>query len=593
MLSRVATRFIRSRPIYNNGPRLLSTYLGAIDEGTSSTRFVISDKQGNIIASKQKELTQYNPVAGYSEHDATEIWNLTKQCIDEAMQEAKLGPKDISAIGITNQRETTVVWNKTTGKPYHKAIVWNDNRTGNICKRFMGDASNGDINKYKATTGLPLAPYFSVTKLIYLLENVPELRRDAERGEALFGTIDSWLVYNLTGGKTHVTDVSNASRTLMMDIKSCKWSKPLLDEFKVPASMLPTIVPSAGDIGTVVASSTVGGVSSIEGVKIGGILGDQQAALFGQTCFDYQDIKVTYGTGAFLLMNTGHDIIQSQHGLITTVAYQLSPDTPPVYALEGSVAYAGATMQWCRDRGQFIKNTATEAETCARNTITKDIDDFALMETEITAEQAEEEEDVYFVPAFSGLFAPHWRSDARGLIIGLTAYHTREHIVRAALESSAYSVMDVIHAMNKDVQAFKAKSSPSSPGNHSGDDSNRKSVVKVDGGMTDNKYLMQFQSNLLNATLNIPINKSNMTAMGALFAAGIGCGMYSGPVAGNSVTTSPGVASFKDELKGVWKLDKEFHSHLSKSRREHKVRNWHKAIDRSCGWHGSNNSNSK
>jgi glycerol kinase len=383
------------------------------------------------------------------------------------------------------------------------------------------------------------------------------LRHDAENGDALFGTIDTWLIYNLTAGKVHVTDVSNASRTLLMDINTCQWNLKLLEEFEIPVQMLPRIVPSAGSVGEIAENMHISGgarfgLSGFKGVSIAGILGDQQAALFGQTCTNFHDIKVTYGTGAFLLMNTGNDIVHSKHGLITTVAYQLAADAKPVYALEGSVAYAGATMQWCRDKGQFIKDTAVDVEACARNTSNISIDNYTLLETEITPAEAEAEEDVYFVPAFSGLFAPYWRSDARGLIVGLTAYHTRDHIVRAALESTAFNVLDVIHAMVEDVKlAFTGRSGYTLPS---------KTVVKVDGGMTDNSYLMQFQSNLLNLPLDIPKNQSYMTAMGALFAAGIGCGIYPAPTAGTRSTIS-----------NVWKLSKEYHPHLSATRREFKV----------------------
>jgi len=559
--------------------RSMSSYLAAIDEGTSSTRFVISDKDGKIIATKQKELTQHHPHAGHSEHDATEIWDLTKECITQCMAEANLTAKDIASVGITNQRETTVVWNKLTGKPYHHAIVWNDNRTSDICKRLMANSASPfwkgeehSLNMYKDITGLPLAPYFSVTKLIYLLETVPGLRKDAEDGVALFGTIDSWLIYNLTGGKSHVTDVSNASRTLLMDLKTCKWSPELLKEFNVPEQMLPAIVPSAGNAGTIT------GVKALQDVMVGGILGDQQAALFGQACFSHKDIKVTYGTGAFLLMNTGNDIVHSTHGLLTTVAYQLAPDEPPTYALEGSVAYAGATMQWCRDSLGLMTDTATEAELAARRTCTVDIDDHALMESELNM-KAEEEEEVYFVPAFSGLFAPYWRSDARGLIAGFTAHHTKDHFIRAALESAAYSVMDVIRAMHKDISFVTPSSTAHPTVQQAASAHSDASVVKVDGGMTLNSYLMQFQANLLNANVRVPKDSNNMTAMGALYAAGIGCGMF--PRHADSAQGSKG---FREELGGLWKVKQEFEPHISESRRQAKIVNWHKAIERSSGW---------
>lgn len=556
----------------------MSNFLAAIDEGTSSTRFVISDKHGKIIATKQKELTQHHPHAGHSEHDATEIWNLTRNCIEQCMAEANLTAKDIASVGITNQRETTVVWNKLSGKPYHNAIVWNDNRTSAICHRLMSNTASpywkGEehgLNMYKEVTGLPLAPYFSATKLMFLLETVPGLRQDAEDGVALFGTIDSWLIYNLTGGKSHVTDVSNASRTLMMDLKTCSWCPELLKEFNIPAQMLPTIVPSAGNAGNITA------VPALKDVMVGGILGDQQAALFGQTCFSYKDIKVTYGTGAFLLMNTGTNIVQSTHGLLTTVAYQLSPDETPTYALEGSVAYAGATMQWCRDSLGLMADTSTEAELAARSTCAVDIDDHAMMESEL---EEDADEEVYFVPAFSGLFAPYWRSDARGLIAGFTAHHTKEHFIRAALESAAYSVMDVIRAMHKDISFSTPSSSTHTTVQQAACSHSDASVVKVDGGMTHNKYLMQFQSNLLNANVCVPKDSSNMTAMGALYAAGIGCGMFSRYPDGNV----GGQKGFREELGGLWKVKQEFSPHISDSRRHAKITNWHKAVERSCGW---------
>ncbi|KAJ1426919.1 glycerol kinase, partial [Ochromonadaceae sp. CCMP2298] len=469
--------------------------IASIDQGTSSSRVLIINADGVVLGSHQVEHSQFYPVAGQVEHDPLEIWNSVKVCLSGAI-EGLSSQVQVVAIGITNQRETTVVWNKHTGQPYHNAIVWNDTRTEDICLEL----SQGDADKYREKTGLPIASYFSASKLIYLLRTVPGLRQDAENGDALFGTIDTWLIWKLTNGASHVTDVTNASRTLCMDLKTLTWDDDILGDFNIPRKMLPAIHPSSYPFGNVdtdhghlaatpitqkqltiapTAADATANFHLYRNTPISGVLGDQNAALFGQACFEAGDSKCTYGTGAFMLFNTGTAIMPSKSGLLTTVGYQIGasadyksaggevgPPSPAVYALEGSVAYSGSVIQWLRDNLGIVKN-AEESEALARS--------------------VPDNGGVYFVPAFAGLFAPYWRGDARGVIVGLTAFNTKAHIVRAALEASAFQTVEVAQAMQKDSD-------------------HKMPLVKlrVDGGGTVNSLMMQFLSDLLNVPLVKP-----------------------------------------------------------------------------------------
>jgi glycerol kinase len=504
-------------------------YVASIDQGTSSSRFMVFDKTGKVVFSHQREHKQYFPSPGMVEHDPEEIWECVKACVNACPErlDKEATCDDIAALGITNQRETTVVWNRHTGKPYHNAIVWSDNRTGGICDSLNKD-NLGPL--FTSKTGLPISPYFSGTKLMYLLDTVPNLRQAAECGDAIFGTIDTWLVWKLTAGAAHVTDVTNASRTLMMNLQTCQWDLELTAALKnIPVKMLPEIRSSSERFGKVAPEGALGGIggSVLKNVEIGGILGDQQAALFGQSCFGVGETKVTYGTGAFLMMNTGKgvkSIIPSQHGLLTTVAYQLGRDAEPHYALEGSVAMCGSLIQWLRDNLQTIDNA---------------------QQSESVASTVADNGGVYFVPAFSGLFAPYWRSDARGVITGLTAYNTRAHIVRAALEASAFQVNEIIDAMIADSQSLI----PS---------------LKVDGGMTSNSMVMQFQANLLNMPLVRPI-MAETTALGSANAAGLAVGFFQN----------------EEELRACYTADRAWRSDMDSGVRHALLRNWRKAVARS------------
>eukprot|EP01041_Mallomonas_annulata_P005330 gene5330-10657_t len=391
-------------------------FVGSIDSGTSSSRFMIYDAKGCIVGSHQMEHKQFYPESGMVEHDPLEIWKCVQKTMVDALTTANLKAVDIAAIGITNQRETTVVWNKKTGQPYHNAIVWNDTRTTSICTRL---AHNIGKDRFRGITGLPISTYFSATKLMYLLDIIPGLRQDAEHGEALFGTIDTYLLWQLTSGKVHVTDVTNASRTMMMNLKTLQWDSNLLKILNIPFQMLPKILPSCDSTGFGCISKD--SIPLLEGVRITGVLGDQQAALFGQGCYQRGEAKCTYGTGGFLLLNTGTDIVHSQCGLITTVAFQLGVNQPPVYALEGAIAYCGSSIQWLRDNLEMITDVK-ESETIASTVL--------------------DNGGVYFVPAFAGLFCPHWREDARGALIGLSAFNTKAHVVRAALEATAFQTCE-------------------------------------------------------------------------------------------------------------------------------------------------------
>lgn len=478
--------------------------VASIDQGTSSTRVLIICSNGRILSSHQVEHTQHYPTSGQVEHEPLEIWKNVKICLSSALANVK-EKVELVGIGITNQRETTVVWNKDTGAPYHRAIVWNDTRTGNICERLVDRFGSNEY--FREKTGLPINSYFSATKIMYLLETLPGLREDAEKGKALFGTIDTWLIWKLTNGKVHATDVSNGARTMLMNLKTLQWDEEILHELNIPKAMLPAIHPSShiyGHIDTmhrddldeqkIKDDTSIKEYKHYQNIPISGVIGDQNAALFGQACFTKGDIKCTYGTGAFLLLNTGNVIVPSKKGLLTTVAYQLKPNPKdptqhlPVYALEGSIAYSGSVIQWLRDNLQIISHAS---------------------ETETLASSVTDNGGVYFVPAFAGLYAPYWREDARGLIVGLTAYHTKAHIVRAALEASAYQTIELIEAMNSDSGASVPISS-----------------MKVDGGLTANHFLMQFQSDLLNIPLIKP-RIAETTALGAAYMAGLGVGLWS------------------------------------------------------------------
>jgi glycerol kinase len=441
-------------------------FVGAIDQGTTSTRFMIFDRAGKEIARHQLEHRQIMPAAGWVEHDATEIWENTLKTVDVALSGAGLTPSDLAAIGITNQRESVLVWDRDTGKPVHNVIVWQDTRTNDLVARL-------DADLIREKTGLPPATYFSATKVQWLLENVDGLRDRAVRGEVLFGTMDSWLIWNLTGG-SHLTDVTNASRTMLMDISTLDWSSELLEVFGIPRAMLPEIRSSAEIYGT------------YQGMPIAAAIGDQQAALFGQTCFAPGEAKCTYGTGGFLLMNTGTTPIRSGHGLITTVGYQIGADTPPVYALEGSIATAGSLVQWMRD-GLGLISSAPEIETLAAT--------------------VEDNGGCYIVPAFSGLFAPYWRNEARGVIVGLTSYITKGHLARAVLEATGWQTRDVVDAMNADSGLALT-------------------ALSVDGGMTADNLLMQFVADVLGVPVSRPM-VAETVSLGAAYAAGLAVGYWS------------------------------------------------------------------
>ena len=448
------------------------SYIGAIDQGTTSTRFIIFNKQGKIVGSAQKEHQQIYPKPGWVEHDPLEIIENTRLVVAEALIKANLKIPDIEAVGITNQRETTVVWNRHTGKPYYNAIVWQDTRTEDLVSHFSNSLGQ---NSWREKTGLPFATYFSGLKLRWLLDNVQGLRVAAESGDALFGTIETWLIWTLTGN--HVTDVTNASRTMLMHLQTLDWDQPILEALDIPRHMLPAIVSNNGLLGRVTEGAT-------KGMAICSAIGDQQAALFGQTCFAAGQAKNTYGTGCFMLLHTGEDIVQSRHGLLTTVACR-TDNGPATYALEGSVAYTGAVIQWLRDNLGIIKRSA---------------------DVEALAASVPDNGGVYLVPAFSGLYAPYWRPDARGVVAGLTGYATKAHIARAALEATAWQTLDVLKAMEQD----------------SGQPLEQ---LNVDGGMVVNNLLMQFQADVLQVPVQRPeVNET--TALGAAYLAGLAVGYW-------------------------------------------------------------------
>ncbi|MDE0232833.1 MAG: glycerol kinase GlpK [bacterium] len=494
--------------------------VGAIDQGTTSTRFMIFDHSGAAIASAQRELRQILPQPGWVEHDPMEILQATEAVIGEALRSVGMTGGDLAAVGIANQRETTVVWDRSTGRPLANAIVWQDTRTDRICERL---AREGGVDRFRDRTGLPLATYFSGPKATWLLENVDGAAEKAASGRAVMGTVDSWLVWNLTGGVDggrHVTDVTNASRTLLMDLDTLDWSDELLGAMGVPRSMMAEVLPSIGRVGS--------GSGVLDGVPISAILGDQQAALFGQTCFRPGEAKNTYGTGCFLLMNTGARKVPSTHGLLTTVGYQVS-GSDPIYALEGSVAVTGSLVQWLRDNLGMISSAH---------------------EVEELAASVPDNGDVYFVPAFSGLFAPHWRPDARGVIVGLTRFANRAHIARAALEATAYQTREVLEAMRADSGVALTE-------------------LRVDGGMVANNLLMQFQSDILDVDVVCP-RVSETTALGAAYGAGLAEGFW---------------GSLGD-LRRNWQEDRRWTSESSDETREARYARWQRAVTRSLGWLG-------
>jgi glycerol kinase len=499
---------------------MVSSYLAAIDQGTTSTRFIVFDKSGRTVSIAQKEHEQIYPRAGWVEHDAEEIWRRTQEVIAEAMQSRGLRPQDLAAIGITNQRETAIVWNRKTGRPVCHALVWQDTRVDEAVHDFARD---GGQDRFREKTGLPLATYFSALKLRWILNNVPGVREQAESGEAIFGNVDSFLVWHLTGGASggiHVTDVTNASRTQLMNLRTLQWDAELLETFGIPEKMLPQIRSSSEVYGIAL-------LPSIEGVRIAGILGDQQAALVGQTCFERGEAKNTYGTGCFLLMNTGTELVHSKNGLLTTVAFQMG-SAPAHYALEGSVAIAGALVQWLRDNLGLIGGSA-EIESLARS--------------------VNDNGGVYFVPAFSGLYAPYWKTTARGVIAGLTRYANKGHIARAALEATAFQTREVVEAMQQDSGM-------------------ELSALRIDGGMVENDLLMQFQADILNLRVVRPVAKATTTALGAAYAAGLAVGYFAD----------------SNDLRANWDADYTWNPIMKNSEREALYRLWKRAVTKSFDW---------
>ena len=500
----------------------MTNYVAAIDQGTTSTRFMIFDHSGNVVAVEKKEHKQIFPKPGWVEHDPLEIWERTEEVIRGALEKSGIPPKEIVAIGITNQRETTVVWEKATGKPIYNAIVWQDTRTDGIINEL---AKGGGQDRFRLKTGLPLATYFSGPKLKWILDNVDSARAKADSGDLQFGTIDTWLIWNLTG--EHVTDVTNASRTMLMNINTLDWDDEILDNLDIPRSMLPKIKSSSEIYGRV---TDRGGMLATGdngwSVPVSGSLGDQHAALFGQTCFDPGEAKNTYGTGCFMLLNTGEKPVPSKAGLLTTLGYKIG-DQKAVYALEGSIAISGALIQWLRDNLGLIQSSA---------------------EVEALAKSVEDNGGIYFVPAFSGLYAPYWKSDARGVIAGMTRYVNKGHIARAALEATAYQTLEVLDAMETDSGV-------------------KLTALKVDGGMVFNELLMQFQADLLDVPVIRP-KVAETTALGAAYAAGLAVGFWKS----------------YDELRANWGMDKKWISAMSAETRMKLYSGWKKAVTRTFNW---------
>jgi glycerol kinase len=497
----------------------MGKYIAALDQGTTSTRCILFDENGKIIAIDQREHEQIFPKPGWVEHDATEIWRRTQEVLLGVAQKSNLDARNLAGLGITNQRETTLLWEKASGKPVYPAIVWQDTRTDEICARLARD---GGQDRFRPLTGLPLATYFSGPKIKWILDNVEGVREKAEAGEILFGNMDTWLIWNLTGaaqGGIHVTDVTNASRTLCMNLEKLDWEDSILQILDIPRAMLPAIQSSSQVYGTIKNGP-------FAGVPVAGDLGDQQAALFGQTCFDSGEAKNTYGTGCFMLMNTGAKLVQSQNGLLTTLGYKIG-DQPPVYALEGSIAIAGALVQWLRDNLGIIEKSS---------------------DVESLAKTVTDSGGIYFVPAFSGLFAPYWRSDARGVIVGMTRYINKGHIARAVLEATAFQTREVLEAMNKDSEV-DLKS------------------LKVDGGMVFNDTLMQFQSDILGVPVIRPI-VAETTALGAAYAAGLAVGYWQ-KIA---------------DLRANWGQGMVWQPAMSEDQRARIYAGWKKAVSRTFDW---------
>ncbi|WP_159940768.1 MULTISPECIES: glycerol kinase GlpK [unclassified Nocardiopsis] len=488
-------------------------YVAAIDQGTTSSRCILFDRDGRIVSVDQREHRQIFPRPGWVEHDAGEIWANVEVVIREALDKNDITPDQIAAIGITNQRETTVVWDRETGEPVHNAIVWQDTRTDELVRELGGEAGQ---DRFRERCGLPLATYFSGPKLRWLLDNVEGLRERAERGEVLFGTMDTWIIWKLTG--RHVTDVTNASRTMLMNLSTLEWDPEILDTMGIPSAVLPEIRSSSEVYGEA--------RGHLAGTPVASALGDQHAALFGQTCFDPGDVKGTYGTGTFLVMNTGTEPVTSENGLLTTLGYKLG-DQPAVYALEGSIAVTGSLVQWLRDNLGLI-STAPEIETLART--------------------VEDNGGCYIVPAFSGLFAPHWRSDARGVMAGLTGYVNKGHIARAVLEATAWQTREVVDAMNADAPM-------------------ELTTLKVDGGMTADNLLMQILSDVLDTEVVRPM-VAETTCLGAAYAAGLAVGYW------------PDV----ETLRVNWHKAAEWTPKMESAVREREYRNWKKAVRRTLDW---------
>ncbi len=496
----------------------MAKYSAAVDQGTTSTRFMIFDHAGRVVGVDQKEHEQIYPKPGWVEHNPLEIWERTQQVIDGALKKSGVDPKDIAAVGITNQRETTVVWERATGKPVYNAIVWQDTRTDAICNEL---AKEGGQDRFRSKVGLPLATYFSGPKVKWILDNVPGVREKAEKGDVLFGNIDTYVIWNLTGGPNggvHITDVSNASRTMLMNLETLDWDPDMLKVMGIPKAMLPRVRASSEVYGKA--------VGSLNGIPVAGDLGDQQAALFGQTCFSPGEAKNTYGTGCFMLLNTGTKPVQSKNGLLTTLGYKIG-DEPAVYCLEGSIAITGALVQWLRDNLKLFD-------------FSKHIEDYA--------KSVPDSGGIYFVPAFSGLFAPYWKSDARGAIVGLTRFVTREHIARAALEATAYQTREVLDAMNADSGVSLT-------------------ALKVDGGMVFNDLLMQFQADILGVPVIRP-TVAETTALGAAYAAGLAVGFW----------------AKVEDLRANWGKDHEWHPDLDAAQREKLYKGWKKAVTRTFDW---------
>jgi glycerol kinase len=501
----------------------VAKYVAAVDQGTTSTRCVLFDHSGGVVSIGQREHEQIFPKPGWVEHDPMEIWQRTQEVVRGALAKANAGPGDIAAVGVTSQRETTLIWDRNTGKPYYNAIVWQDTRTDRICDELARD---GGQDRFRPKVGLPLSTYFSGPKIKWILDNVAGVRAAAESGKAIFGNIDAWEIWWLTGGPeggSHVTDVTNASRTMLMNLDTLEWDEEILEVMAIPRQMLPRIVPSSDPAGW---GLTPAGGPFADSIPVCGNLGDQQAALVGQTCYSAGEAKNTYGTGCFMLLNMGTEPVPSESGLLTTLAYKMG-DEPAVYALEGSIAITGALVQWLRDNLNFFESAP---------------------EIEALAGRVEDSGGIYFVPAFSGLFAPYWQSDARGVIVGLTRYINKNHIARAALEATAYQTREVLEAMNKDSGV-------------------EVTALKVDGGMVHNDLLMQFQADILGVPVVRP-QVAETTALGAAYAAGLAVGFWDNV----------------EELRHNWLVDRTWEPAMGAAERQRLYKGWLKAVERTMHW---------